>query len=64
VLSDVLNNFERVSDHCSNIAGCVIEISKYDALSMHEYTEGVKNDGGDFNSKVAEYKKIYSLKKA
>ena len=64
VLSDVLNNFERVSDHCSNIAGCVIEISKYDALSMHEYTEGVKNDGGDFNSKVAEYKKIYSLKKS
>lgn len=64
VLSDVLNNFERVSDHCSNIAGCVIEISKYDALSMHEYIEGVKNDGGDFNSKVAEYKKIYSLKKA
>ena len=64
VLSDILNNFERVSDHCSNIAGCVIEISKYDSLSMHKYIDGVKHDGGDFNSKVAEYKNIYSLKKS
>lgn len=37
VLSDILTNCERVSDHCSNIAGCVIELSKFDALNMHEY---------------------------
>lgn len=64
VLSDILNNFERVSDHCSNIASCVVEISKYDSLSMHKYIEGVKHDGGDFDAKVEKYKKMYSLKKA
>ena len=37
VLSDLLTNFERVSDHCSNICGCVIEIAKYDSLDMHKY---------------------------
>ena len=26
VLSDILTNLERVSDHCSNIAGCVIDL--------------------------------------
>ena len=62
VLSDILNNFERVSDHCSNIASCVIEISKYDSLSMHKYTDDVKHDTESFDVKVAGYKSIYSLK--
>ena len=48
VLSDILTNLERVSDHCSNIAGCVIEISQHDALDMHEYLKEVKNDGAEF----------------
>ena len=63
VLSDILNNFERVSDHCSNIASCVIEISKYDSLSMHKYIDEVKHDSEDFKTKVEEYKRIYTLKK-
>ncbi len=62
ILSDILNNFERVSDHCSNIASCVIEISKYDSLSMHKYKDEVKHENKDFKSKVAEYKTVYSLK--
>ena len=61
VLSDILNNFERVSDHCSNIAGCVIEISKYDSLNMHQYMDEVKNDKAHFNKKVQEYKAVYSI---
>lgn len=36
IWSDLLNNLERVSDHCSNIAGCVIEIT-HDSLDLHEY---------------------------
>ena len=62
VLSDLLNNLERVSDHCSNIAGCVIEISRYDALDMHEYLNAVKsNDNSEYMEKYKEYSKKYAL---
>ena len=43
VLSDLLTNFERVSDHCSNIAVCVIE-SQEDDLDPHAYISGLKTD--------------------
>ena len=61
VLSDLLNNFERVSDHCSNIAGCVVEISEYDALNMHGYTNQVKGDVKAFDQRVASYAEKYYL---
>lgn len=61
VLSDLLNNFERVSDHCSNIAGCVIEISEFDALDMHKYLENVKESGEDFEQKFNMYRNKYKL---
>ena len=61
ILSDLLNNLERVSDHCSNIGGCVIEISQYEALDMHKYLEDVRANGNDFEEKYAAYKKQYSL---
>ena len=43
VLSDLLTNFERVSDHCSNIAVCVIE-NHADDLDRHAYINGLKTD--------------------
>ena len=43
VLSDLLTNFERVSDHCSNIAVCVIE-SQADNLDPHAYISRLKTD--------------------
>ena len=43
VLSDLLTNFERVSDHCSNIAVCVIE-SQADDLDPHAYISRLKTD--------------------
>lgn len=62
ILSDLLNNLERVSDHCSNIAGCVIEISRYDALDMHEYLNAMKNsESGEFAEKYKEYSEKYAL---
>ena len=62
ILSDLLNNLERVSDHCSNIAGCVIEISRYDALDMHEYLNALKNsNSGEYAQKYNEYSKKYAL---
>lgn len=53
VLSDLLTNFERVSDHCSNIAVCVLRIhdSVFDA---HEYLNNYKNDGGEHFTKSFE----------
>ncbi len=61
VLADLLNNFERVSDHCSNIAGCVIEISAYDALEMHKYLSEVKHGSEAFEEKYKEYKRKYTF---
>lgn len=60
VLSDILTNFERVSDHCSNIGGCVIEIAMYDALDMHKYNR--KNHSSeDFEQMYKEYTSAYSI---
>ncbi|MBR3928305.1 MAG: Na/Pi cotransporter family protein [Clostridia bacterium] len=42
VLSDILTALERVSDHCSNIAGCVIEI-KQNSMDMHSYLGEMKS---------------------
>lgn len=61
VLSDMLTNYERVADHCSNIAGCVIEISEFSSLNMHEYLDSVKRGGDHFKERFEEYRKKYSL---
>ena len=61
VLNDILTNCERVSDHCSNIAGCVIELSKYDSLNMHEYLNKIKSGERNFKKKYEEYMQKYSL---
>jgi len=63
VLADILNALERVSDHCSNIAGCVIEISQHDSLSMHSYLSSVRAGGEEFDQMNREYMKKYTLKK-
>ncbi len=61
VLSDLLNNFERVADHCSNIAGCVVEISRHEALDMHKYLSQMKHGSKEFSDKYENYKAQYSL---
>ncbi len=61
ILADLLNNFERVSDHCSNIAGCVIEISTYDALEMHKYLAEIKHGSEQYEEKYKEYKRKYAF---
>ena len=61
ILSDILNNFERVSDHCSNIASCIVEMSGAHDLDLHKYINSVKNDDATFKNKVEEYKKKYNL---
>ncbi len=61
VLADLLNNFERVSDHCSNIAVAVIEIDR-EEMDTHEYLNAVKySDDKKFNDSYAEYKAKYYI---
>ena len=60
VLSDLLNNLERVSDHCSNIAGCIIEIAHH-SLDMHEYLSPIKKDDASFKEHYEEYLNKYPL---
>ncbi|SFP66482.1 PhoU domain-containing protein, partial [Oscillibacter sp. PC13] len=59
VLNDLLTNFERVSDHCSNIAMCVIE-EKNKSVDRHAYINEVKTDGV-FNENVRRDLRKYQL---
>ncbi len=61
VLSDILTNLERVSDHCSNIAGCLIEMAKNDTLDLHDYLHRVKAGGMEYNELFNQYKEKYAL---
>jgi len=60
IWSDLLNNLERVSDHCSNIAGCVIEMAQ-GSLDLHQYLKNIKEGEGEFVSQVEKYSEIYSV---
>ena len=59
VLSDLLTNVERVSDHCSNIAACLIQ-TRQGAFDMHSYLRSVKAAGGGDQGEYATRVKIYS----
>lgn len=61
VLADLLNNFERVADHCSNVGGCVIEISAYDALDMHKYLAEIRVGSEAYEEKYQEYQRKYEI---
>lgn len=61
VLSDLLTNYERVSDHCSNIAVSLIQIS-HSVFDTHEYLNDYKTSGGErFTTAFENYKKQYIL---
>lgn len=62
VLSDLLNNYERVSDHCSNIAVALIEVSQ-NSFATHKYLKAVKaSDNSDFSERYNEYDIKYKLR--
>ena len=62
VLNDLLTNFERVSDHCSNIAVCIIE-EKEGTMDRHSYLHDVKG-AGSFTADVKRDLKKYHLPEA
>ncbi len=59
--SDLLTNLERVSDHCSNIAVCMIQV-KENNMDTHEYmTELKRAEVSEFITALEDYRKKYSL---
>ena len=60
VWSDVLTDLERVSDHCSNIAGCVMDMHE-GKLSLHESLRAVKEDREKFTDRYEHYRQKYAL---
>ncbi len=61
ILSDLGTNLERVADHCSNLAVCVIETEKGN-FDMHHYLDDLKLYGHDnFDEKMHKYEAKYAL---
>ena len=61
VFNDIVTNCERVSDHCSNIALDIIELSD-DELHPHEYTHNLKKqDSEEFREVYNEYSRVFRL---
>ena len=60
VWSDLLTNLERVSDHCSNIAGCVMDLHE-GKLNLHESLRAVKEDREKFAERFGQYQKKYAV---
>lgn len=61
VLSDITTNFERVADHCSNIAISLIQIPD-DAYASHEYVENLeKGEDSQYHEALIKYTEKYML---
>lgn len=59
-LADILNNFERISDHCSNIGVSVIETS-HSMFGTHDYLNKVKFGNKNFNDNFEKFSHQYSI---
>lgn len=61
ILSDILTNYERIADHCSNIAVSVLG-NATNSFESHDYLNHIKNDGeNEFFERYAYYKDKYKL---
>lgn len=58
VWSDLITNMERVSDHCSNIAGCVMD-TKEQNMNLHESLKMLRSDSEFYREKYTEYTEKY-----
>ena len=60
ILSDLLNNYSRVSDHCSNVAVAVIEVA-HNSFDTHKYLNDVKYGSDDFAAAFEQYAEKYVI---
>lgn len=62
IFSDLTTNYERVADHCSNIALCILQLNNEESFDAHEYIEQLKReDNAEFREKYKSYKVQYRL---
>ena len=61
VFNDLLTNYERVGDHCSNVAVSMIELA-HDVFDTHEYLDSLKGiKDATFDAYFEEYRAKYAL---
>ena len=60
VWCDLLTDLERTSDHCSNIAGCVIDAAQHN-LNLHETLHNVRHGDGSYQQRFDACAEIYRL---
>lgn len=60
VWSDLLTNLERVADHCSNVSGCVLEISGY-TMNIHQNQRLLRTNGEDYAQELQELREKYLI---
>ena len=60
VWADLLTDLERTSDHCSNIAGCVIDAARHN-LNLHETLRAAQTQDPDFTGRFRDYAQTYRL---
>ena len=60
VWSDLLTDLERVADHCSNIAGCVLEM-RHERLDLHGYLDTVRTGSAEYAAAYEDYANKYSV---
>lgn len=60
VWSDLLTNFERTSDHCSNIAGGILDFHIHN-MNIHENVRAVRAATSDYQERFEDYQRKYAL---
>lgn len=60
VWADMLTDLERIADHCSNIAGCVVQMQK-SRLDIHGYLDGVRSGSDEYRQRYDFYARKYAL---
>ena len=60
VWADLLTDLERVADHCSNIAGCVVQMQK-SRMDIHGYLDGVRSGSDEYRQRYDYYARKYAL---
>ncbi len=58
VWADILTNLARTSDHCSNIAGCIIDAEE-ENLNLHESLRAIKTEDPEFKKLYGEFERKY-----
>ena len=61
VFSDITTNFERISDHCSNVAISIVQTKNDAAFESHVYLDQLKAENEVFKEKFEKYKDRYVL---